>query len=123
MAEAARCINPQTQKYLYRKKNGSFKTSKFNRAVRDYNRCMAGKLTSFDDGVEALGDAAMDLLEGALGGGSRPAYVPAYAEGSGWAPDAGDTPASQPIWEAKLAGVPIVGIAAVAAAFLFAMRK
>lgn len=109
------CINPQNHKFIYRRKNGGFKTTKFNNAVRQYNKCMAGKLTSTADVIDELGDAATDLVDSIAGGGERPAYSPPYSEGSGHAADAGDTTAYEALMSQKVAGIPLplIGLAAV----------
>jgi hypothetical protein len=109
------CVNPQNQKFIYRKKNGGFKTTKFNNAVKQYNKCMAGKLSSQTDVIDELGDAATDLASAIGLGGERPAYAPPYSEGSGYASDAGDTTAYEGLMSQKVAGIPLplIGLAAV----------
>lgn len=101
------CINPQSQKFIYRKKGGGFKTTKFNNAVKQYNKCKAGKLTSQKEFIDELGDAALDLANSDALGGQRAAYVPPYSEGSGQAQDAGDTSAWEGIMDQKVAGIPL----------------
>lgn len=78
------CLNPAENRALYRRKNGTFKTSKFNRARAKFDRCIAGKLSSAAEVVDEIGTAATDIADSITGGGGeRAAYVPDYSQGGG----------------------------------------
>lgn len=101
------CLDPRTVKYIYRKKGKGFKTQKFNKAMRHYNRCVSGAMSSTSDVIGEIGDGVSDLAEAIAMGGEREAYVPPYSEGSGTAQDSGDTTAWAGMFTQKVGGIPI----------------
>jgi len=100
------CLNPSAHRAAFRRRNGSFKTRQWRRAMNRYNRCIAGVIESTSEVIGATGDAATDLAYGLGLGGERPAYVPPYAQAGG--PTGGEES-----WtETKVAGLPLPLIAA-----------
>jgi len=82
--DATLCSDPADNRIIYRRKNGTFKTTKYNRARARFDKCVADKLSSTVDVADSIGSSASDITESIVGGGGdRPVYVPDYAQGGG----------------------------------------
>lgn len=113
------CADPREHRWMFRRKNGTWKTRQWRRALAKYNRCIAGAIQSSSDVIDSTGDAAADLAESLLGAGgddTRPAYVPDYDQGG---PSGGDQ-----FFSGEIGGIPTpLALGAGALVLILAMRK
>ena len=115
--DVSNCADPRESRWMFRRKNGGWKTTQWRRALAKYNRCIAGAIESSSDVIESSGDAAADLADSILGGGgSRPVYVPDYDQGG---PSGGEQ-----FFSGNIGGIPMpLALGAGALVLFLATRK
>lgn len=115
--DVSNCIHPATNRQMFRRKNGSWKTRQWRRAMKHYNKCIAGAIESTSDVIDSGGDAAADLADSILGGGgTRPVYVPDYDQGG---PSGGEQ-----FFSGNIGGIPMpLALGAGALVLFLATRK
>lgn len=117
--DTSMCADPREARWMFRRKNGSWKTTQWRRALAKYNRCIAGAIENTSDIIETGGDAAADLADSLIGGGgndTRPVYVPDYDQGG---PSGGEQ-----FWQTDIGGIPApLAVGAGALVLILALRK
>jgi len=94
------CFNPGDHRWMFRRKNGTWKTRQWRKAMKAYNRCVAGALSSPQQLADSIGSSASDIVDSVMGGGGdRPVYVPEYSQGGG--PSGGEE-----FLDTEVAGIP-----------------
>jgi hypothetical protein len=115
--DVSRCADPREHRQMFRRKNGTWKTRQWRRALAKFDRCIAGAIEKSSDVIDSGGDAAADLADSILGGGgTRPAYVPDYDQGG---PSGGEQ-----FFSGDVGGIPMpLALGAGAIVLFLAMRK